>query len=90
MKVEFTRNGWEDFSYWLETDLDTVHKIRELIKAIQRQPFKGLGKPEPLRFGLKGCWSRRISVEHRLVYKVNGKKEAGQKCTILQCRFHYD
>lgn len=90
MNIEFTPHGWEDFTYWLETDLDTAYKIRELIKAIQRQPFKGPGKPEPLRFGLKGYWSRRITTEHRLVYKVSGKKGTDQKCAIIQCRFHYD
>ena len=79
MTVEFTQHGWDDFTFWLETDLEIANKVRELIKAIQRDPFKGPGKPEPLRFGLKGCWSRRITLEHRLVYKVSGKKGTGQK-----------
>jgi toxin YoeB len=90
MNIEFTSNTWEDYAYWLVTDLDIANKIRELIRAIQREPFKGLGKPEPLRFGLKGYWSRRITTEHRLVYKVSGTKGDDQKCTIIQCRFHYD
>lgn len=56
----------------METDIDTVNKIKELIKAIKQHPFKGTGKPEPLKYDLKGFWSRRISGEHRLVYKVSG------------------
>lgn len=90
MNIEFTRHGWDDFNYWLENDKDNVAKIKELIKSIQQEPFKGIGKPEPLKFGLKGFWSRRITGEHRLVYSVNGAKSINQKCTIIQCRFHYD
>lgn len=90
MNIDFTAYGWEDFTYWLETDPDTALKIKELIKAIKHHPFKGIGKPEPLKHGLKGFWSRRITGEHRLVYKVSGKKGVDQKCTIIQCRFHYD
>lgn len=90
MNFEFTINAWEDFEYWMETDIDTVNKIKDLLKEIRKTPFKGLGKPEPLKFNLKGYWSRRITGEHRLVYKVDGKKGVDQKCYILQCRFHYD
>jgi toxin YoeB len=90
MNFEFTINAWEDFEYWIETDIDTVNKIKDLLKEITKTPFKGLGKPEPLKFNLKGYWSRRITGEHRLVYKVDGKKGIVQKCYILQCRFHYD
>ena len=68
MNIEFTAHGWEDFNYWLENDKEVVKKIKELIKAIIREPFKGIGNPEPLKFGLKGFWSRRINGEHRLVY----------------------
>jgi toxin YoeB len=67
-----------------------VIKIKDLLKSIRQNPFKGLGKPEPLKYGLKGYWSRRISQEHRLVYKISGKKRIDQKCSIIQCRFHYD
>ena len=88
MNFEFTINAWEDFEYWMETDIDTVNKIKDLLKEIRKTPFKGLGKPEPLKFNLKGYWSRRITGEHRLVYKVDGKKDVDQKCYILQCRFH--
>jgi toxin YoeB len=90
MNIEFTTHGWNDFTYWLETDNDTALKIRELIKAIKQNPFQGIGKPEPLKHGLKGFWSRRITGEHRLVYRVSGKKGVDQKCIIIQCRFHYD
>ena len=90
MNIEFTSYGWEDFNYWLENDEDITAKIKELIKSIRQEPFKGIGKPEPLKFGLKGFWSRRITGEHRLVYSISGSKRIDQKCTIIQCRFHYD
>ena len=90
MNFEFTRNAWEDLEYWIETDSDIVSKIKELLKDIKKNPFQGLGKPEPLKFDLQGFWSRRITGEHRLVYKVEGKKGTNQKCIIVQCRFHYD
>jgi len=90
MTIEFTKNAWEDFEYWIETDTDLVVKIKELLKSIKENPFKGLGKPEPLKHGLKGFWSRRTTQEHRLVYKVSEKKGVDKKCSIIQCRFHYD
>lgn len=90
MNFEFTLNGWKDFEYWMDTNAGAVEKIRELLHDIKRNPFQGLGKPEPLKYDLKGYWSRRITGEHRLVYKIEGKKGETQKCYILQCRFHYD
>lgn len=90
MDFVFTPNGWQDFQYWIENDHDTVLKINELLKAIKQNPFQGIGKPEPLKYDLKGWWSRRINGEHRLVYKVSGTKGDDQKCVIIQCRFHYD
>ena len=90
MNIEFTKNAWEDFTYWIETDEDTLLKIKDLIKSIRMSPFKGIGKPEPLKFSLKGFWSRRITQEHRLVYRVRRKKGVDQRCTIIQCRYHYD
>ena len=90
MNFEFTKLAWEDFEYWIETDNTIVEKIKDLLKDIRKTPFKGLGKPEPLKYDLKGYWSRRITGEHRLVYQVEGKKGLNQKCIILQCRFHYD
>lgn len=90
MDISFTSNSWEDFEYWIDNDPDTVTRIKDLIKSIRQDPFRGLGKPEPLRYDLKGYWSRRITSEHRIVYKVSGTKGVDQKCVILQCRFHYD
>jgi toxin YoeB len=90
MDISFTSNGWEDLEYWIDNDPDTVTRIKDLIKSIRQDPFRGLGKPEPLRYDLKGYWSRRITSEHRIVYKVSGTKGVDQKCVILQCRFHYD
>ncbi|MCB0737643.1 MAG: Txe/YoeB family addiction module toxin [Bacteroidetes bacterium] len=90
MNIDFTKNGWEDFCYWIDNDLETANKIRELLKSIKQSPFKGLGKPEPLKHGLQGFWSRRITAEHRLVNKVIGNKGVDQKCIVIQCRFHYD
>jgi toxin YoeB len=90
MDISFSSNGWEDLEYWIDNDPDTVTRIKNLIKSIRQDPFRGLGKPEPLRYDLKGYWSRRITSEHRIVYKVSGTKGVDQKCVILQCRFHYD
>jgi toxin YoeB len=90
MNFEFTENAWEEFAYWIETDPGIVIKIKEILQDIRKTPFAGLGKPEPLKYDLKGFWSRRITAEHRLVYKVEGKKGTNQKSFIIQCRFHYD
>jgi toxin YoeB len=90
MDICFAPNGWEEFEYWIANDQDIVTRIKELIKSIRQDPFKGIGKPEPLRYDLKGYWSRRITGEHRIVYKVSGTKGIDQKCVIIQCRFHYD
>jgi len=90
MNFEFSENAWEDFEYWMETDNETASKIKDLLKDIRATPFKGIGKPEPLKYDLQGYWSRRITGEHRLIYKVEGKKGIDQKCIVLQCRFHYD
>ena len=90
MNVEFTELAWDDFEFWMETNPEMLQKIIDLLKEIRKSPFHGLGKPEPLRYDLKGFWSRRILGEHRLVYKVEGKKGINQKCLILQCRFHYE
>lgn len=77
-------NAWQDYLYWQITDKKIMKKINELIKDAMRQPFEGLGKPEPLKENLAGCWSRRIDQEHRLVYQVfDGRLH------ILQCRYHY-
>lgn len=88
MNLSFTDHGWNDCQYWLVIDIDTVNKIGALLNDIKRNPFKGLGKPEPLKNSLQGFWSRRITDEHRLVYRVSGTGE-NQTCSIIQCRFHY-
>jgi toxin YoeB len=90
MDISFTPNAWEEFEYWIDNDLDIVARIKDLIKSIRQDPFKGIGKPEPLRYDLKGYCSRRITGEHRIVYKITGTKGVDQRCIIIQCRFHYD
>ncbi len=84
MNLLWTDESWEDYLYWQTNDKKMVKKINELIKSIQRTPFEGIGKPEPLRFELSGCWSRRIDSEHRLIYEV---EEGAIK--IIGARFHY-
>lgn len=90
MHFEFTENAWEEFEYWLDRDKAMAEKIRDILKDISRNPIKGLGKPEPLKYAMKGYWSRRINSEHRLVYKLTGKKGVDEKCLVIQCRYHYD
>ena len=90
MIIQFTKVAWEEFEYWVETDGDVTDRIIALIREIKQNPFKGTGKPEPLKFDLQGYWSRRITGEHRLVYKVEGKRGENQTCYIIQCKFHYD
>ncbi|MCI7249291.1 MAG: Txe/YoeB family addiction module toxin [Clostridiales bacterium] len=85
MNKLFTENGWEDYMYWQLTDKKMVKKINSIIKDIERNPYEGIGKPEPLRFDLAGLWSRRINSEHRLIYKIEGNS-----MFILACRHHYD
>jgi len=88
MTIAFTYSGWEDYEYWQHHDQGTLDKINKLIKEIQRDPFRGTGKPEALRGNLGEYWSRRITGEHRLGYKVDGSRPK-QVLTIIQCRFHY-
>lgn len=85
MKLIFVNESWEDDRYWQKTDKKKLKRINELIKAISRQPFEGIGNPEPLKFKYTGYWSRRIDQEHRLIYKV---KE--NEIWVAKCRFHYD
>ncbi len=85
MRLVFTPHGWEDYCFWQTTDKATLKRVNRLITDVQREPFDGIGKPEPLRHVLAGCWSRRIDEEHRLVYKVDG-----EDLIILQARFHYE
>ncbi len=84
MDIVFQTNAWEDYIYWQQQDKKMLSRINDLIKDCIRSPFEGIGKPEPLKGDFAGCWSRRITDEHRLVYIIhNGALH------ILQCRFHY-
>jgi toxin YoeB len=88
MKIAWTGDAWQDYLHWQQADEKILVSINALIKDIERDPFKGLGKPEPLKPELQGWWSRRISGEHRLVYRVSGKR-GDQQLDIVQCRYHY-
>ncbi len=85
MNLQFSENAWEDYQYWLQTDKRVARKINDLLKAISREPHTGIGKPEPLKHALAGYWSRRITDEHRLIYKVEGNV-----IKIAQARYHYE
>jgi toxin YoeB len=84
MKLVFAENAWEDYLYWQKTDKKLLKRINALIKDIQREPFEGIGKPEPLKHALSGYWSRRINDEHRIVYKIDNNS-----VLIAQLRYHY-
>lgn len=84
MKLIFAPTALAEYEWWEKHDAKRAEKIRRLCAEIQKNPFKGIGKPEPLRFNLHGCWSRRIDSEHRLVYEI--EKDV---IFILTCRFHY-
>jgi toxin YoeB len=77
-------DAWEDYLYWQKHDKQMLRKVNSLIQEILRTPFSGTGKPEPLKYSLEGCWSRRINREHRIVYQVQDNI-----ITIIQCRYHY-
>ncbi|MFB9862282.1 MULTISPECIES: Txe/YoeB family addiction module toxin [Rufibacter] len=89
MNITFSAQAWEEYLYWQSTDPGMVTKINDLLKVIQRTPFEGIGKPEALKHGLKGFWSRRITQEHRLVYRIVGERGMNQVCEVAQCRYHY-
>lgn len=84
MNIEFTTEGWDDYLWFQQNDKAGLKRINLLIKAIQREPFKGVGKPEPLKHNLSGLWSRRITAEHRLIYSVEGSE-----ICVVMCRYHY-
>jgi len=84
MKLIFAEQAWDDYLYWQKTDKKIVKRINLLIKAISREPFDGIGKPEPLKHALSGYWSRRINDEHRIIYKVSDNA-----LLIAQLRYHY-
>lgn len=82
--LTFTNEAWESYVYWQTQDRKTLRRINDLIQATQRDPFTGVGKPEPLKHSLAGCWSRRIDETNRLVYMVNEVE-----LIFISCRFHY-
>ncbi len=84
MNLLFADEAWEDYVYWQKKDKHMVERINKLIRETQREPFAGVGKPEPLKHALAGFWSRRITDEHRMVYRVEG-----EALMIAQLRFHY-
>jgi toxin YoeB len=88
MRFVFSQNAWDEYLFWQQTDPTVLARINELIKDAARTPFSGIGKPEPLVGNLKGWWSRRITREHRLVYRLSGSGDA-QALEIAACRFHY-
>ena len=85
MKYIFVDESWEAYLYWQKTDKKKLKRINELLKSISRDPFEGIGKPEPLKYKYSGYWSRRIDSEHRLIYRVTD-----DEILIAKCRFHYD
>jgi toxin YoeB len=85
VRLVFTPHGWADYLHWQTVDKKTIKRINRLIEDMLRDPFAGIGKPEPLRHVLQGCWSRRIDAEHRLVYLVED-----EDLVILQARYHYE
>lgn len=84
MSIIFSSISWEDYQYWLENDRKKLERINKLIKDCLRSPFEGIGKPEPLKHNLQGCWSRRIDNEHRLIYEYSSGN-----ISIISCRSHY-
>ena len=85
MRLIFSKQAWEDYQFWIKTDKQVLKRINLLIQDAQRNPFEGLGKPEPLRYQFSGFWSRRISGEHRFVYAVED-----EDLLIAQLRYHYE
>jgi toxin YoeB len=88
VKLLWTEQCWKDYTYWQDVDLKMLQRINDLIRDMRRNPFQGIGKPEPLRNEMSGWWSRRITQEHRMIYRVTGSGEA-QAIEIAACRFHY-
>ncbi|MFI7111086.1 Txe/YoeB family addiction module toxin [Nonomuraea sp. NPDC050227] len=85
MKVAFTTQGWEDYVHWQTADRQVLKRINRLVEDVLRDPYEGIGKPEPLKYALAGAWSRRITDEHRLVYLV-----LHDEIVVLQARYHYE
>ena len=85
MNLLFSPQAWEDYQYWIQSDKKVLKKINDLLKEISRNPYSGIGKPEPLKHALSGYWSRRITDEHRVVYRIDGVI-----LKIAQLRYHYE
>jgi toxin YoeB len=88
MKLLWSPAAWEDYLWWQEHDPAILARLNDLLRDVRRSPFRGLGKPEPLKGNLAGWWSRRITGDHRLVYRIAGRDET-QHVEIAQCRYHY-
>lgn len=88
MRLVFWPTAWEDYLHWQAEDEKILTRLNALLKECMRTPFKGTGKPEPLSGNLTGWWSRRLNLEHRLVYRVTGKGDA-QAVEVALCRYHY-
>ncbi|MDB4978878.1 MAG: yoeB [Candidatus Peribacteria bacterium] len=84
MDIQFTESALRDYEYWKKTDDKKTERIKKLCADIQKKPFEGIGKPEPLKFSLQGYWSRRIDKIHRLIYKINDAT-----IVVISCRYHY-
>jgi toxin YoeB len=84
VRLVFSAHAWEDYLYWQRTDRKIFQRINTLLREIQRTPFEGIGKPEPLKHGMSGYWSRRINDEHRIIYKIEA-----DSLLIAQLRYHY-
>ena len=82
--IAFSRQAWADYQYWIQHDRTVARRIARLIQECLRDPFQGVGRPEPLKHELDGYWSRRITKEHRLVYRATEGR-----CIVVQCRYHY-
>ncbi len=88
MKLLWSESAWGDYLYWQDNDRDILRRINIIVQDIRRNPFVGIGKPEPLRGDLKGWWSRRITGDHRIVYRVQASGN-DQRLEIVMCRYHY-
>jgi len=88
LNVVFTADGWGDYRFWADTDRQVFRRLNHVIEDARREPFGGIGKPEPLKHQLSGCWARRITGEHRLVYRVQ-TLDVGPAFVVLKCRYHY-
>ena len=84
MNKSFTEDAWNDYQYWIDNDKKQLKRINQLIKEIDRNPYEGIGKPEPLKANLQGFWSRRIDREHRIVYAVES-----EQIVYISFRYHY-